>query len=323
MTEIAPHAIDIQVPFWFWIVYHLAIAIFIGIDLWEGVRRKHSMTYKEAGKWVATWITIGVAFGLLVLFIANPEAAGLYYAAYVVEYSLSMDNIFVFAIIFSYFAVPMMAQPVVLYVGILSAIVMRALFIYGGLWLIEQYHWMIFVFGAVLIVSGLRLLKGTEEHVDPGKNPVVRAAKRFLPLADYYDGVKFFVRSKGGGKLLFTPLILTLLAIETTDLIFAFDSVPAVIAITMNFFIAYTSNISAILGLRSLYFLIAITMFKFKYVGKGLAAILVFLGIKLFLSGLEIIEIPTWISLLVVFTVLFGSIGLSILRKGEEKTAEA
>jgi len=324
MSETVSQLATIEVPYYFWIIYHLIIAVFIFIDLYAGFRRKHELTLKEASKWVLLWISIGVAFGLVIYFLTNDhELLGLYYAAYVVEYSMSMDNLFVFAVIFSYFAVPMIAQPVVLYIGIITAIILRASFIYGGLWLIEQYHWMIFVFGAVLIYCGYKLLRAGEVKVDPGKNPIVRMAKRFLPLTDYYDGVRFIIREKlsTNTRTMFTPLIITLLAIETTDVVFAFDSVPAVIAITMNFLVAYTSNISAILGLRSLYFLIALTMFKFKHVGKGLAAILVFLGVKLFLGGLNILEIPTWISLIVIFTILGVSIIASIIHK-EHPTSE-
>lgn len=308
----------VQPPLWFWIVYHFVIGLFIFIDLWASVKRSHALTLKEAFRWVMLWISVGLAFGALTFLLTNPEEATLYYAAYIVEYFLSMDNLFVFAVIFRYFAVPAIVQPIVLYVGIITAIILRASFIYGGLWLIEQYHWTIFIFGAILIFSGYKLLGGGAEEVDPSKNPVVRFAKKFLPLADYYEGKRFIVKSNDNRRL-FTPLILALIAIETTDIIFAFDSVPAVIAITMNFFIAYTSNISAILGLRSLYFLIALTMFKFKYVGKALAVILVFLGIKLIGSGLEIFEIPTWISLVIVFGLLFSSILLSIIRKEKQQ----
>lgn len=314
--------IQIEVPMWFWILYHAVIIVFIAIDLFAGAKRKHAMTYKEAGAWSALWIVIGLFWGVLVLYLANPEAMVLYYAAFAVEKSLSMDNVFVFAVIFNYFAVPLRSQPLVLYLGILVAIILRAIFVAGGLWLIERFHWTIFVFGAILLVTGLKLLKVGETRVDPARNPVVKLAKRVLPLADYYEGNKFIVRSKRGGKLLFTPLILCLIAIETTDIIFAVDSVPAVIAITMNFFLAYTSNIAAILGLRALYFLIAITMFRFKYVGKGLALILVFLGLKLFLGGLEIVRIPIWLSVIFIFTVLFASIALSIIRREYQEEAE-
>ncbi|MCL7401219.1 MAG: TerC/Alx family metal homeostasis membrane protein [Thaumarchaeota archaeon] len=326
MVEVTtiPHHIEIQVPMWFWELYHAVIIVFIAIDLLAGVRRKHAMTYKEAGAWSALWIAVGLAWGVFVYWFTGPEkgleALGLYYAAFVVEKCLSMDNLFVFAVIFSYFSVPLRAQPIVLYVGILTAIILRATFIAGGLWLIEQFHWTIYIFGAVLIYSGYKLLRAGEVRVDPTRNPVVKFAQRFLPMADYYDGAKFIVRSKQDGKLLFTPLILALLAIETSDIIFAFDSVPAVIAITMNFFLAYTSNISAILGLRALYFLIAITMFRFKYVGPALAGILVFLGIKIFVT--QFITIPVWLSISIVFTVLGAAIILSIMKGGVKKEIE-
>ncbi|MEM0079159.1 MAG: TerC/Alx family metal homeostasis membrane protein [Nitrososphaerota archaeon] len=325
MTEVpmASSLAEFQVPIWFWITYHLVIVTFIALDLVAGIRRKE-MTLREALKWVGIWVGIGTAFGIVVYFMTNNfEAMALYYAAYVVEYSLSMDNLFVFAVIFSYFSVPILAQPIVLYVGIITAIILRASFIYGGLWLIEQYHWTIFIFGAVLIYSGYKLLKAGEVKVDPARNPIVRAAKKILPIADFYDGSKFIVRAnEGSSKRLFTPLILALAAIETTDVVFAFDSVPAVIAITLNFFIAYTSNISAILGLRSLYFVIALTMFRFKYVGQALSMILIFLGVKMILGGLEIVEVPTWISLTIVFSLLGGAILLSIIRKEIKEAVE-
>ncbi|MEM3398272.1 MAG: TerC/Alx family metal homeostasis membrane protein [Nitrososphaerota archaeon] len=327
MVETGPpslHHVEIEVPIWFWELYHAIILVFIAIDLLAGVRRKHAMTYKEAGAWSALWIAVGLAWGAFVYWFAFPEdklhAMALYYAAFVVEKCLSMDNLFVFAVIFGYFAVPLRTQPIVLYVGIITAIVLRATFIAGGLWLIEQFHWTIYVFGAVLIYSGYKLLKAGEVKVDPSRNPVIRFARRFLPITDYYDGAKFVVRTKQYGKLMFTPLILALLAIETSDIIFAFDSVPAVIAITMNFFLAYTSNIAAILGLRALYFLIAITMFRFKYVGPALAGILVFLGIKLII--VQFIEIPLWLSISIVFSVLGAAIILSIMRGEVKKEIE-
>ncbi|MCF8884972.1 MAG: TerC/Alx family metal homeostasis membrane protein [Aigarchaeota archaeon] len=318
------HHIEIEVPMWFWELYHAVILVFIAIDLLAGVRRKHAMTYKEAGAWSILWIAVGLAWGAFVYWFAAPEdklhALALYYAAFVVEKCLSMDNLFVFAVIFGYFAVPLRTQPIVLYVGIITAIILRATFIAGGLWLIEQFHWTVYVFGAVLIYSGYKLLRAGEVKVDPSRNPVIKFAKKFLPLTDYYNGAKFIVRSKQDRRLMFTPLILALLAIETSDIIFAFDSVPAVIAITMNFFLAYTSNIAAILGLRALYFLIAITMFRFKYVGPALAGILLFLGIKLLV--VQFIEIPLWLSISIVFSVLGAAIILSIIRGEVKKEIE-
>ncbi|MCS7126019.1 MAG: TerC family protein [Aigarchaeota archaeon] len=314
------HPIKIEVPMWFWELYHIVIIIFIAIDLFVGVRRKHSMTYREAGAWSALWIIIGLAWGLFAYWFGGPEALALYYAAFVTEKSLSMDNLFVFAVIFGYFNVPLRVQPIVLYAGIITAIMLRAVFIAGGIWLIEQFHWTVYVFGAVLIYSGIKLLKAGEVKVDPSRNPVIKFAKKFFPITDLYDGAKFLIRSKQSSKLMFTPLLLALLAIETTDVVFAFDSVPAVIAITMDFFLAYTSNISAILGLRALYSLIAITIFRFKYVGPALSGILVFLGIKIFIAS--IMEIPLWLSIGVVFTVLGSAIILSIIRGEVRKEVE-
>ncbi|MEN2974336.1 MAG: TerC/Alx family metal homeostasis membrane protein [Candidatus Caldarchaeales archaeon] len=292
----------------------------IAIDLFADVKRKHAMTYKEAGAWSAFWIIVGLSWGIFINWFAGPEAVALYYTAFITEKSLSMDNLFVFAVIFEYFNIPLRVQPIVLYAGIITAILLRAVFVAGGIWLIEQFHWTIYVFGAVLIYSGIKLFKVEEINVDPSKNPVIKLARRFLPMADYYDGAKFIVSSKQDGKLLFTPLLLALLAIETSDIIFAFDSVPAVIAITMNFFLTYTSNISAILELRALYFLIAITMFRFKYVGPAFAGILVFLEIKLII--VRFIEIPLWLSISIIFAVLGAAIILSIMRGEVRKEIE-
>lgn len=298
-----------------WVVYHLVVVMVIGIDLAAGIRRGHGLTVGEASRWVALWIGVGVSFGLYVLYRFGVEAAATYYAAYALEYTLSIDNLFVFAIIFMYFAVPSVAQPIVLYVGIISAIVMRATFIYGGLWLLETFHWTIIVFGAVLLYTGVKIWKGGAERIEVEHNPVVKWVKKLLPITNEYSGAKFIIRSSS--KRMFTPLIVVLLAIESSDIMFAFDSVPAALALTQNFFIAYTSNISAILGLRSLYFLMALTMLKFKYIGKGLALILVFLGAKFFLAAVDI-QIPTFASLGVIFAVLATSILASGLAKPKE-----
>ncbi|MBI4258460.1 MAG: TerC/Alx family metal homeostasis membrane protein [Thaumarchaeota archaeon] len=293
-----------------WIAYHFVVIPLILVDLIAGIKRGHAITAKEAARWVVLWIAVGIAFGVFISLRFGSDVAALYFAAYTLEYTLSVDNLFVFAIIFMYFAVPPRAQPVVLYVGIISAIVMRATFIGVGLWLLQTFYWMEFIFGAVLLYSGVRLWRGGAEKAELKDNPIVRLAKKVLPLTDQYHGSKFVVK---GSKLVFTPLILVLLAIESSDIMFAFDSVPAALAITNNFFLAYTSNVSAVVGLRSLYFLISITMFKFKYIGKGLSFILAFLGAKFFLSAVHI-EIPIALSLAVVFGALAVAVGASILR---------
>ena len=295
-----------------WIAYHALIIGIIGVDLLAGIKRGHALTFKEASKWVALWVTIGILFGFFVLFSFGAEAAGLYYAVYVIEYTLTLDNLFVFMIIFSYFGVPKEARPVVLYAGILGAIVMRAGFIFGGLVLIERFSFMVFVFGAILFYSGIKLARAGNETIAVEKSPIVRWAKRILPISDEYEGVKFMV--KKGGKLMFTPLLIVLLMIESSDIMFAFDSVPAALAITNEFFLAYTANISAILGIRSLYFLLDASMLKLRYINKGLAIILIFLGTKFFLGGLNI-HISTVESLAVIFTILIVSIVTSLVIK--------
>ncbi len=296
----------------FWIIYHIVIAIFIVIDLWVAHRREE-LTFRDATIWSIIWIVVGVAWGGVVYYFYGLEALGLYMAAYLIEKLLSMDNLFVFAVIFSYFSVPMKIQPLVLYVGIITAVIFRALFIYGGILLIEAFHFSIIIFGAILLYSGYKLTKEKKVSVEPEKNPIVKMAKKYLPITDKYYGTKFIVRNQG--KLYFTPLVLVLFTIETTDIVFAVDSIPAVLAITTNFFIAYTSNISAVLGLRALYSLISLTVLRFKYVGKALAIILMYLGFKMILSGLNIFYIPTSISVTIVMTILIGSVILSLLKK--------
>jgi len=294
-----------------WIIYHILIVLFIALDLKIGFKKEE---FKEALRWLFLWISVAISFGLFILFKFGLEAALLYYTAYTVEYTLSMDNLFVFAVIFIYFSVPLKAQRFVLYAGIISAIIMRGGFIYGGLLLLEAFEWMVFVFGATLIYLGIKLWRGGTVKVEPEKNPVIIFARKFLPITPNYHNSKFIVRQSK--RILFTPLILVLLSIEFTDLIFAFDSVPAAIAITRDFFIAYTSNISAILGLRSLYFVIAKSMFGFKYISKGLSVILVFLGVKFLMSEFGL-KIPTELSVIFIFSILGITVLLSLVKKSQ------
>lgn len=311
MVYVRPHP-PIIVPIWIWIIYHIIIFTLIIIDLMIAQRKPHEPSIKEATAWVTLWIGIAAIFGIIILYNFGPIPSLLYYTAYVIEYSLSMDNLFVFLAIFSYFAVPFKYQHKTLYIGIISAIFFRATFILAGLKLLETFSWMVYVFGIVLIYSGIRLGRGLEKSVEPSRNPIVKAARKVLPITDKYIGAKFIVRNNR--SLMFTPLVIVLLAIETTDVIFAFDSVPAVIAITEDFFLAYTSNISAILGLRSLYFLLAAFMLRLKYLSKGLAFILTFLGIKLIIKEFGI-DIPILLSIGIIFSVILGSAILSVIRK--------
>ena len=294
------------------LIYHAIIVPAIIIDLYVGQKMSHEMNLKDAVVWVAVWVALASIWGVFILFRFGSEASALYFASYIVEYSLSVDNLFVFLIIFEYFGVPFKSQHKTLYVGIITAILLRGLFIFGGIALIERYHWVVYIFAIILIISGIRLATGGESKVEPERNPIVRFARKYFPITPKYFGNKFIVRESG--KLLFTPLIIVLLAIESTDVMFAFDSVPAVIAISQNFFIAYTSNISAVLGLRSLYFALALVMLRLKYLGKGLAIVLTFLGIKIFLPLIGI-KIPLALSLTVVIGIILGSVALSLLKK--------
>jgi tellurite resistance protein TerC len=307
----------VQVAAWFWILYHIVVGSLIMVDLRTGWKGVHRPTVKSSMKWIAYWISFGVAFGILVLCLFGLEASLLYYTAYIVEYSLSMDNLFAFSVIFTYFAVPLEYQMKTLYIGILAAIVLRCAFIAGGLALIEAYRWVIYIFAAILIYTGYKLFRAKEVKVEPDRNPLVRLARKFLPLTNYYDKAKFITRNNGA--LFFTPLVLVVLAIGSTDIMFAFDSVPTVIAITMNFFIAYTSNVAAVLGLRSLYFLLAIMVFRLKYLGKGLSVILVFLGLKLIVAETEIVKIPTLVTITIVFSILGVSAIASIMEEKRER----
>lgn len=294
-----------------WVIYHIIIVTAIAIDLKISFKRDE-ITLGEATKWLLLWIGIGLAFGAFILFRFGFEPALLYYTTYVVEYTLSMDNLFVFAVIFIYFAVPLRSQRSLLYIGIIAAMIMRGGFLYGGILLLETFSWVVFIFGITLIYLGIKIWKGGAKRIEPEKNPVIVWAKKFLPLTDKYHGSKLMI--KQSEKFIFTPLILVFLSITVTDFIFAFDSLPAAIALTRDFFLAYTSNISAILGLRSLYFVITKSMFGFKYVSKGLALILIFLGLKFFLAEIGLV-ISTLISITFIFTVLAGSILLSIKKR--------
>jgi tellurite resistance protein TerC len=236
------------------------------------------------------------------------------FTIFVLEKSLSVDNLFVFAAIFSYFATPSSARPIVLYVGIISAIVFRALFIFAGIAALEALPWMVFVFAAVLVYSGIKIWGNKMESMHVERNPVVRFAKRYLPIADRYDGNRFVLATK---PLLLSPLIIVLFTIEASDIMFAVDSIPAALAISRDFTIVYTANIAAILGLRSLYFLIDHMLLKFKYLSNGLAVVLVILGIKFLLEGVHV-EVPKEVSVALTLSIIGVSILLSVIDKNKK-----
>ncbi len=320
MTEGSVVHLDIVPPEWFWIVYHIVIIVLIIIDLkwaWGG---KHKPTLKTTMMWLIIWISTASIFGVYIMLNYGYLAGLLYYTAYVVEYSLSIDNMFVFAVIFTYFAVPLEYQTKTLYIGILTAIVLRALFIGVGITALMMWRPVVYVFAAILFYTGYKLMRAKEVSVEPERNPLVKFAKKYFPITNFYKEDKFIIRD--ANALLFSPLVLVLLTIESTDIMFAFDSVPAVIAVTENFFLAYTSNIMAILGLRSLYFIIAIVAFRLKYLSKGLMIVLMFLGTKIIVNEIGRtynFEIPTTISIIIVLSIIFASAIASIISEGRAK----
>lgn len=316
-----------QVSIWLWVGFNLFVLLMLAIDLGIFHRDAHAVSAKEAGTWTVVWIASALLFNVLIYFqwdkfspesaYTNSEAALAFLTAYLIEKSLSVDNIFVFVVVFSYFAVPAAYQHRVLFWGVLGALVMRGALIFTGSALIHQFHWIIYLFGAFLIFTGIKLALQNDEEMDPERNPLVRLTRRYLPMTDDYEGSNFFVRH--GGKLVATPLLLVLIVVETTDLVFALDSIPAIFAVTQNAFIVYTSNVFAILGLRSLYFLLANMMDQFRYLKYGLATVLTFVGVKMVLA--DIYHIPIGISLAVVAGVLVISVAASLLVT--ERPAEA
>jgi tellurite resistance protein TerC len=301
-----------------WIVFG---AIFVGaliLDLFVFQRKAHIIPVKEALKLVAFWVFLALGFCAFIFLTEGSEKAVNFLTAYLIEYSLSIDNLFVFLALFTYFAVPREAQRKVLLWGILGAIVFRGIFIFAGIALVERFHFLLYVLGVVLLYTAYKLITQKEKEIEPEKNPVVKIVRKFVRVDPEYDGAKFFkIRD---GLRYATPLLITLVAIETMDVMFATDSVPAVFGVTLDPFIVYTSNIFAILGLRALFFALAGMFYLFRYLVYGLCAVLAFVGIKMLLT--DIFQVPTLISLGVVFALILGSVLLSILiPKKEDKPA--
>jgi tellurite resistance protein TerC len=297
-----------------WLGFTGLIATLLILDLAVLNRRSHVLTFREALTWSGGLVTIALLFGLFVFWREGARHALEYYTGYLIELSLSVDNLFVFLLIFSYFSVPAAAQPKVLKWGILGAIVMRLIMIGLGSLLLQRFAWIVYVFGGLLIVTGIRMFGQKEDRVDLEKNPVVRLSRRLLPFSHAYDGTRFFTRVRG--KLLATPLTLVLLVIEWSDLVFAIDSIPAIFAITRDPFLIYSSNIFAILGLRALFFVLAGMLDKFVYLKPGVAFILVFVGSKMTLSGW--LHFPILLSLAVIVTTLAVAVILSLRRSARE-----
>src|SRR5512134_2139082 len=287
-----------------WLGFSVLVVALLVLDLGVLNRRSHVLSFKEAMSWSAGLIAFALLFGLFILWREGTQPALEYYTGYLIELSLSVDNLFVFILIFTYFGVPAEAQPKVLKWGILGAIVMRLIMIALGALLLDRFEWIIFVFGGILILTGIRMLVQTDERIEPEKNPVVRLARRVLPFTNAYDGTRFFTRS-GTGRVLATPLLLVVLVVEWSDLVFAIDSIPAIFAVTRDPFLVYSSNVFAILGLRALFFVLAGMMDRFEYLKPGVATILIFVGLKMVLNGY--FHMPIGISLSVVVTILVGS----------------
>jgi tellurite resistance protein TerC len=297
----------VDVPTWAWIAFIAFIVAMLGVDLY--LHRDHqAVTLKEATFWSVVWVIVGLLFGGVIWWLEGATLAGEYVTGYVIERSLSIDNIFVFAIIFSYFAVPPKYQHNVLFWGIFGALVFRAIFIFAGVALLERFEWMIYVFGGFLVFTGVRMFFHDEEQIHPERNPVLKALRKVFPIAKDYDEAKFFTIDNG--KRLATPLLAVLVVLETTDIVFAVDSIPAILAVTQDQFIVFSSNAFAILGLRAMYFLLAGIMDRFIYLRAGLAFVLVFVGIKMLLS--EVYHIPTLASLGVIAVALAVAIGASL-----------
>jgi len=281
----------------------------LALDLGVFHRRAHTVRFKEALAWSAAWISMAAVFSVIVLYWHGRTSSLEFITGYVIELSLSVDNLFVFLVIFRYFKVPAHDQHKVLFWGIVGALVMRGIFILAGVTLINRFHWIIYVFGALLIYSGFKLLRQGETEIHPEHNPILRIFRRYVPVTKDYVGDKFFIRKPG---LFATPLFVVLLVVETTDVLFAVDSIPAVLAITRDAFIVYTSNVFAIMGLRSMYFALAGLIEMFRYLHYGLAVVLMFVGVKMI--GSNYLHLPTWVALGVVVVVLGVAVAASILN---------
>jgi tellurite resistance protein TerC len=305
-------------PLSVWVGFSAVVIILMALDLGVFNRKSHILSFKEALSWSAGWVSLALLFGLFLLHKEGTQHALEYYTGYIIELSLSVDNLFVFILVFQYFSVPAELQPRVLKWGIIGAIVMRFIMIVLGALLLQQFEWVIYVFGAIVIFTGIKMMKAGETRIEPEKNPVVRLAERVLPFTSSYQGQHFFWRNKG--KILGTPLLLVLIVIETTDLVFAVDSIPAIFAVTRDPFIVYTSNVFAILGLRSLFFILAGMLDKFEYLKPGVAAILIFVGFKMVLA--HWVHLPIVLSLGIILGTLTVAVLLSI-RKARRTAASA
>jgi len=297
-----------------WIGFNVFVLIMLALDLGVFHKKAHDVSIKEAVTWSAIWIFLAMVFNVIVYFNFGQQKAFEFLTGYLIEKSLSVDNIFVFVLVFGYFQIPGKYQHKVLFWGIIGALVMRIIFIVAGVSLIQQFHWTIYIFGAFLVFTGIKMITQKDKKMEPEKNPVIKLARKLFNVTDTLQDDKFFIKSDG--KKFVTPLFLVLILIEVTDLIFAVDSIPAILAITQDRFIVYTSNVFAILGLRSLYFALAHIVHRFVYLSFGLAVILMFVGIKMI--AVDFYKIPVFISLIIIAVILTLSIMFSLLKTRSE-----
>ena len=300
-------------PIIFWILFNAFVLLMLALDLGVFHRKTHEVSLREALTWTFVWIFLALVFNAVIFYWRGRQQALEFFTGYLVEKALSVDNIFVFLMIFTYFQTPARYQHKVLFWGIIGALIMRVIFIFAGVALIEKFHFTIYIFGALLIFTGYKMFNHSNTRIDPEKNPVLRFFKKFMPVTPDLHGDRFF--TKIDGRRYATPLFLVLILIETTDLIFAVDSIPAILAITQDQFIVYTSNVFAILGLRSLYFALAGVVHRFWLLSYGLAVVLIFVGIKMIL--IDLYKIPIEWSLLFIATIIAGSIFLSLRFKNK------
>jgi len=300
-----------------WTSFNAFVLGMLALDLGVFHKKSHTVSVREALTWTGVWVTLALFFNLFVYFYFGEELAVEFFTGYLIEKSLSVDNIFVIIMIFSYFQVPQEYQHKVLFWGILGALVMRVIFIFSGIELIHRFHWLIYIFGGFLVFTGVRMLTASEQKFDPEKNPIMKISRKLFSITPTFDGDNFFTRRDG--KTWVTPLFLVVIMIETTDLIFAVDSIPAILAISEDPFIVYTSNVFAILGLRSLYFALSGIEKYFHYLKFGLSAILVFVGTKMCI--MDFYKIPVAISLIIIVFVLTIAMIASVLFPKKEEAA--
>ncbi len=300
----------------FWIFFNVFVLVMLALDLGIFNRKSHVFSVKEALTWTLVWVSLALVFNAIIYFWRGQQKALEFFTGYLVEKALSVDNIFVFIMIFSYFSIPPQFQHKVLFWGIIGALILRVIFIFAGVALIEKFHFTIYLFGALLIYTGYKMFNHNKTKIEPDKNPLLRIFKKFVPVTPVLHEDRFFIRLDG--KRFATPLFLVLILIETSDLIFAVDSIPAILAITQDQFIVYTSNVFAILGLRSLYFALAGIVRRFWLLSYGLAVVLIFVGIKML--TIDIYKIPIEWSLLFIASIIAASIVLSLRIQPTKKT---